>query len=622
MLHTKNIKNSITLPTLVYSISIYLFIYSKLSRSLIPFSVVLFGLLVYGIVRSKRKGSLNFRSFYFVFYYDFISYLLFFRRVKTTTLFVNFIRENRSSLIAVLIYVILVVPTLSWGSPNVFHPLSYNMDEWTIVQGIRFLYGTGSNNQIGGCLGFLFYFFQAGIYLLPFVAFHIFNPFAIRSTIAHLSDQHTLFLLLRLNTVFYGIGAILLLGKIAKKHVNSSSLFVGLLIVSTPLFLVLSGYFVYEVTALFFILLSLHLMLSMIEIKSFDHVIITMLVVILTISTRVTTIPLLFLYVVAYIIWHTRTKNAFRNFLLSILIGFFFFLIFAIPDEILGKANTRLFIQDYLIANGVKAPQNASYFVNGIPTFIYLFLHDFPINYGYFLISIFVLSFTCEIIYLIQHIRQKQRIHISKEAFLLFSFFIFWIYTWPLKLTAGGRRSIIFFPFFVLFSALWFHRIMKNKKKLVKIPLIILMVFGMALQLLQSFAMISLKLFPDTKSVSSQWMISHIPKHSDIGVEGVLAYQGFPDILLTDEFKQVPPQQMHFNYIFMNVGAQKYPQYILITNIKDVIHTNDNLIKIVEKSYYKKIAEFTPYNSFYSFFYDHQYSTIIPTSTVDIFMKR
>ena len=76
---------------------------------------------------------------------------------------------------------------------------------------------------------------------------HVFNPFVIKNSLQHIAEQHRMFELLRINTLLWGIGTLTIIMYIAKKYLKTNSFISGVLFAVTPVFLVLSGYYKYDI---------------------------------------------------------------------------------------------------------------------------------------------------------------------------------------------------------------------------------------------------------------------------------------------------------------------------------------------------------------------------------------
>src|SRR5581483_6811731 len=147
-----------------------------------------------------------------------------------------------------------MVSVISWGTPSIAHPFNYQMDEWHSMQSVRALFKYGTSNVAGAALGPVFHYLLTGILLVPFVLLKIIYPFGIHSSIDMLAMQQKLFIILRLNTIFFGVLSFINLTYIAKKYFKLKNyLLVCIFILSTPVWLVYSNYYIYNIALVFWI---------------------------------------------------------------------------------------------------------------------------------------------------------------------------------------------------------------------------------------------------------------------------------------------------------------------------------------------------------------------------------
>ena len=83
----------------------------------------------------------------------------------------------------------------------------------------------GSPNVEGAAHGTVLFFFLSALYLIPAILLHIVNPFLIHSPFDAVFEQGKLFMLLRVETLLYGVAAIIVFGKILKDHFNNEKVF-------------------------------------------------------------------------------------------------------------------------------------------------------------------------------------------------------------------------------------------------------------------------------------------------------------------------------------------------------------------------------------------------------------
>src|SRR3990167_1731091 len=144
-------------------------------------------------------------------------------------------KNNIFLIILIALYGVVMFSVISWGVPTGTRPFTYNMDEWHQLEAVRALFTRGTPNIPGAAHGSIFQFLLSGIYLIPFTVLGLVNPFAIHSSIDNPAMQERLFIVMRSNTLLFGVLSLVVLAVIAKKYLNSSSILTALLFVGAPI---------------------------------------------------------------------------------------------------------------------------------------------------------------------------------------------------------------------------------------------------------------------------------------------------------------------------------------------------------------------------------------------------
>jgi hypothetical protein len=110
--------------------------------------------------------------------------------------------HNKLVTIIIVIYILLMLSIINWGNPNLNHPYNYHMDEWHQFMAVKSLYQHGTPNVEGAAHGTVFQFILSGIYLVPFIMLHIIHIGLLKVSLV---EQNTLFIILRINTLLFGI---------------------------------------------------------------------------------------------------------------------------------------------------------------------------------------------------------------------------------------------------------------------------------------------------------------------------------------------------------------------------------------------------------------------------------
>src|SRR5262249_15008730 len=141
-----------------------------------------------------------------------------------------------------------------WGIPNQNHPFPYHMDEWHQLQAIANTFRYGTPNTTGSANGTMFEFLLTGFYLIFLTILKIINPFVL--TIDNSLMRERVFEMLRINSAIWGTLSIFVFHGILKylKLPKKLGIF---LFTFTPIWLMLSGYFKYDIALMFWILLSI-----------------------------------------------------------------------------------------------------------------------------------------------------------------------------------------------------------------------------------------------------------------------------------------------------------------------------------------------------------------------------
>ncbi|MDE2025939.1 MAG: glycosyltransferase, partial [Patescibacteria group bacterium] len=300
----------------------------------------------------------------------------------------KFIKQNYLLIFVILGYAIIVLTGIEWGIPNNNHPFNYHMDEWAQSQSIRDIFRHGTPNINGASHGAIFFYFLGGVYLIPFILLHVFNPFVIKNSLQHIAEQHRMFELLRINTLLWGIGTLTIIMYIAKKYLKTNSFISGVLFAVTPVFLVLSGYYKYDIGLVFWIVLSLLFTFRYSEKPTLKNFLALGCVSALTLAVKVSAIPILGTYVVAFFLFTPNWRKKLLYIPLGIAVFCLTFAVFGVPDLLLGIGDYG----EWFHANLVSGPnETANYNIHG-NYLLYLFGAMYPANFGIAFFPMFVFS--------------------------------------------------------------------------------------------------------------------------------------------------------------------------------------------------------------------------------------
>ncbi|PIR79715.1 MAG: hypothetical protein COU25_03825 [Candidatus Levybacteria bacterium CG10_big_fil_rev_8_21_14_0_10_35_13] len=548
--------------------------------------------------------------------------------IKTVSLkkIVNYFKENKRLSIVLVIYSVTMLSIIGYGIPNASHPFNYFMDEWHQGQAVRNLFTQGSPNIEGSANGSIFQFFLTGLYLVPFIVFGIVNPFAIKSSVLQLDVQYTLFEILRLNTLFFGLASILLFYYICKKYFQLNTFTAIFFFVFNPVWIMLSNYYKYDIALMFWILLSFLFFLRYSEKQNFLNYLLAGIFSALALSTKLSPLPLLLVYILIYFMF---TKDRIKN--ISWLIAGLFlytitFIAFGIPDIILGKGN----LTEYLNSNLLETPAlECSNIILPTNLWIYLTTDLYPSIFGHIFYFGFVLSFVGFCLSL-----RKNLVNNKANLVLFMCLILFLLSLYPLKIGATNNRVLVLLPFMVIFLAgfiNWFLN--KLKRNLLKLIILTVIMGVVVIQIFETYSWVYVKLSNDPRQTSSEWILKNISKGEALGIENIPIYQSLPDIVLKEFYlKQYAiTQDFNYNYVVLSSYDKKYPNFIIMTNdefdSKYLIESESkSILKKIKKQNYRKISQFTPDFKYLNLFtndLNYQISGLIQAPiTVSIYEKK
>jgi len=608
------IRPKVVLIFLRYIFALYLIILNLIMKSfpLVAFTVLLFFSYILWSIYKNYRYVRSYKAFFYLPLLQFISDMSvlsgtsvgLIRKINLNA-FINLIKKNKTAVLIIAIYSLIEIIFLSHGIPNINHPFAYFMDEWHQSQAVRNVFQYGTPNIPGSANGSMFQFFLTGLYLVPFYLLGLINPFVIKSSITELSIQHNLFLILRFNTLLFGMFSIILMLYIAKKYYKLNTALTAFIFTINPLFIILSGYFKYDIALLFWIILSFLFILKFSIKPSFTNYILAGVFSALSLSTKLSAIPLLPIYLIAFVLFYPKLKEWPKFIGSGLLIYLLTFLFFGIPDLILGKGN----ITEYLASNLIRTPSEISYRYNlGMNYLQFIILKIYPFTFGRFLYFILIVSIIIFIFYIfkkkiyqkifLKDFRTKRAIYIILFLFLLF----FAGSLYPLKLGALGNRALVLLPFIVITTVLGIKFIYdKTGFLLLKYFFTVMIAVLGFFQSFETFSWVHLRLSIDPRIESSKWIKKNISPKSTIGIENIPIYQFLPDVIVKEFYLHQYDKDTNnrFGYEVINSRSVNLPKIIVLSNDeienKYVKKTDKNdLTSRLKRENYIKIAEFKP----------------------------
>ncbi len=526
----------------------------------------------------------------------------------------------------IIVYTITMLSVIRWGIPNTDHPFTYNMDEWHQLSAVRSVFKHGSPNVAGSAHGSMLQFFLSGIYLIPFVLFKIINPFAIKSSLDLLSQQEKLFIVLRLNTLLFGVASIIVLAIIAKKYLKINPVFPVIFFTFSPIWLSLSNYFKYDIALTFWILLSLWFAFHCTKNPTKKNFWLLGFVSGLALATKLSAIPIILFYAAVFFLFPPK-KNCLATFFTGFFVLLITFLLLGIPDVLLGRGDYREFLYTNIIAGpGVSNQVNL-----GMNYQFYLWFKHYPLVFGYGTFSLFLLSFFYWFGKFVFIFKKDAWVNYKKQLLLCIGFLLFYSSLIPLKLDGTGNRVLVLLPFMSLITSQAIDVIacrLKNKR----VFLYLIIALCIFVQLFQSYLWIHMRLEKSPQQLSSSWAKNHLPKGTVIGIENIPIYQFLPDTMLKEYYEKERNKnaQTRFAYTVVTEATGALPGYVVISDAKLFSKyfpksSKKRLVNRLQKNGYKEVAVFSPSFMFYHFIgndIDYHYAGLLAAPyTLSVYKK-
>src|SRR3989344_1333424 len=297
------------------------------------------------------------------------------------------LRNNKIAALMIIIYSLTVLSSIRWGIPGNDHPFTYHMDEWHQSQAVRSVFKFGTPNIEGSANGSMFHFFYSGLLLIPFIIFRVVDPFSIKSAVDSIPVQEKLFIILRLNTLFFGLLSIITFAKIIK-YLKLNLFFPISLFIFIPAWLMLSNNFKYDIALIFWITLSLFGIIRYSKFPTFNNYLLAGVFSALALSVKISAIPILPVYIFSFFFFTPRVNKNYKRILAGIASFVGTFIFFGIPDIVFGGKN----MNEYLYSNLVVSPNSLTNIIFGQDYWSYILTKHLPIIYGHAFLVIFVVS--------------------------------------------------------------------------------------------------------------------------------------------------------------------------------------------------------------------------------------
>jgi len=533
----------------------------------------------------------------------------------------EFIKKYIYLIILIVVYSIVMLSVLDFGIPNLSHPFTYHMDEWHQLMAVRSLFKTGTSNVLGAANGPVFFFFLSGVFLGPFYILKIIDPFVIKSSVSQLLMQQRLFEVLRLTSVVFGIGSIVLVWEICKKYVKIPPLLPTLFFTITPVWIMLSNYFKYDIALMFFILLSLYILLWFAQNPTRKRFIIAAIPIGAALAIKISALPLVLSYLVAYALFTPKKTRSLRTILTGFVSIGLTFLLVGTPDIFFHFSEYAAFF--YL--NIVSGPSETSQYILSLPIWLYMPFHVYPLLFGSGLFFIFLIAF-CYYVYFFT--KKKNRDAYKPLFFLFLTMFFFMLSLVPLKIQATGNRALVLLPFIAVFSAHFLYGFFRHDK-IGRIGITIITVLILS-QVLFIYGWMQMKYEKNSRYEASVWMKNNLKKQI-IGLENIPIYQQIPDLALLEFYtlQENSKARTYFIYEVIDEKTKTLPKTIVITNAqfdRNMMKKSPKktLLSRLQKEGYREIKRFDPSGQLFkrfARFEDIPISGLLPLIPISIYQK-
>lgn len=479
-----------------------------------------------------------------------------------------------------LVYVAIELAGIGWGIPGKGRLFTYQMDEWHSLQAVRGVLTKRTNNIGGAAGGMMGYFISSAGWLAPFAVLKIVNPWVIKSVVTALDEQQKLFIILRLNTIAWGLlamwGAIMTLKemKISDKTVKGS---VGWWI-TAPIWLTLSNYFKYDMAVVAGIWIFWWRMMKYIDKPTRKNLIWAGAAAGMGIAMKLSGLPMM--GVVMWGWWRSGTRKWRDIFLALAAMGLIVGGI-GMPDIILGISNWHGQVAD-LTQNLSGQAKNIRL---GMGFGQFWLVREFPAMFGRWWWVGAIIGLGVAVI----RLRRDKKTEIVLVGLAGFGASLLSLGIW-----GGGNRATVLIPELVILAALAVEKIPKKWRTGI-------IILGIMTQLLESGTWLAVKAGPGPRQISTIWMEQNIDPGVTIGVENIPIYQKLPDGVNYEFYKQTYEKDFKtkWKYKIVDSRSVELPKTIIITDgeyeNKYWIRTpKKDLLERLRNEGYKLRADFKP----------------------------
>lgn len=532
-----------------------------------------------------------------------------------------FLQHNKIASVVILVYLSMMISIIGWGLPSVSHPFVYHMDEWHFLNAISSVATIGDPNVDGSAHTAMFYPFLSAVFLAPFILLKIINPFIVNSPFEQFQMQERIFEVLRIHTILSGVIGLVAIGVISKYFTKIPSFILIVLLCFTPTFISLSAFYKYDITLLSWTILGCLLMLLYDRTKKIRDYFLASAIMGITFATKFTALPLFAVCIVGYLLFTKRANWKIRQILMGLGVFFFTFVLLGIPNLFFGKGD----LGEYFYSNLVSAPGETSNIIFPGSFWAYMTTTQIPVLFGWGFAILLLLALVYHAFLLLKALSSRDLQKYSREHFSLFIFSIFAASLIPLKVAAGGNRSMVLIAGALLMIGYFLRFIFSSRIKVIgSFGLSILLIA----QIIQGYSWLDARNTLDPRQSSSRWINAYIQPSSVIGVESIPIYQYIPDITLKEYYQIQARENTKYKVEVIDAKTRTLPEYVIISreDIAPFIRKSPKteLLRRLQSENYKKIAEFSPELPLFTNnfdFYIANVGPVFPVAQVAIFKK-
>lgn len=456
------------------------------------------------------------------------------------------------------VYLVVELLMIGWGIPGEGRMYTYHMDEWHQMMAVRNLKEYGSPNVAGSANGPILHFLVSGIYLVPFVVTGLLDPGAIGGAASGLAEQTKLFLILRLNTLIWGVGTVVVMYATLRLVSRKFATPLLCLLVLSPIWISLSNYFKYDIALVFWMSVSVLISVWAIDNRG-ERIWMAGLAAGLSAATKITALPLM-IVVDGLAVYLWRSGKITRNVVvLTVLAGLGAFVTLGLPDLFLGTGD----YSEYLYSNAITAPAETEQMIFPNGFWYYQLVESWPRQLGVGIYGLAIITFVWIVIGR-THLDKLGQTEKTIFGFLCVGFLVFLATLVPLGIAANRNRLLVLMPWLVPLLAVGLGQIESGVSVAWKQKLWSLVGVALVFQTIQTQPFIEYKLKPNVREIASEWVVANIESGTKIGVEAPAIYEHLPEVVLMSRYGS--DLQQSYQVVEISTESEVLPETVVLTN--------------------------------------------------------